>query len=183
MLRAKAQEQLPRALVELIPESDAAAYACIEAEGARRDVGRVMVYDAGAGTLDVSLFRCAEGGVLQLLYRHGLRGCGNQLTQMLARTLDLFLAGGGRVTRRVSGEDEVVAYDYLHRIVATSDEDRVADADRREFVRAMQELWVALESWKKELPDLRAAEDAEVPPSRSPQAPGESSRARGERGW
>lgn len=139
LLEELVRARLPRARVLMQPESDAVAW-FIRGEHADllRAGSRVLIYDAGAGTLDLTYLEVEEGGGFRLVYRAGLIGCGTLLTERLARLVDQQLLELAR--------DTPSAYPYP--LVRRKDAPRRLPRQHPNTVRA---VWRAIEDWKTSL--------------------------------
>lgn len=147
------QAQFPKAGISLISESDAVGMLFVQSDSGRR-VGantawkslkkgqRLLIYDAGAGTLDVSYLEYKGRGHFRLLFRAGRQGCGNAITERLAFALHESLS-----SRRALSESGLPV-EYLRPLVRdeNSGED-ILERHRQDIRR----LWTDLNQWKAEL--------------------------------
>lgn len=132
--------------IQLISESDAVAYYyCTQRMSMRPPAGteRILVYDFGAGTLDLSLIRVEwkTGTVVYPTYwgvegRNGVPVAGNYIDEMLARIIDRLLRD-----QSLPSADSV---EYQYPVVSQSPK-REKKAEHRE---AIVRLWGAIREAK-----------------------------------
>ena len=131
--------------VHMISESDAVAFEYLDRQrtiSPRDGVERVLVYDFGAGTVDLSIIRVEWSNVgicfpkkWSVECRLGVPIAGNHLDQSLARLVD-------ECVHDAEHRDRV---DYRFPVVAR----RLMQKDRREHRQAIVNLWMAIRRAKE----------------------------------
>ncbi|MBL8151838.1 MAG: Hsp70 family protein, partial [Blastocatellia bacterium] len=134
--------------IHLISESDAVAYSyCLQKkkEGKNEGTERIMIYDFGAGTLDISVIKFKwnknanypEKWITES--RIGVPVAGNYLDKMLACLIDSSLK---KLLADTQYQDK---FDYQYPVVAET----LKPEKTNEHRRAIQELWAAVKEAKQ----------------------------------